>query len=147
VGCIPGSGLAQRWTAFAARASDRRRVGRTIASDALDEFLALLAWRRLGDESGRVFRMVVGYFEDMAQVFGELARVVRSGGHLAVVVANQVFACQYLPTDLILAEITEAAGFTAKSIWVARRKGAAAQQRRRFAELPASRESVLLFEA
>jgi hypothetical protein len=121
---------------------------REVASDALDEFLAaLLASRRSGDESGRVFRMVAGYFEDLAQVFSELTRVVRRGGHVAVVVANQVFSGQQLPTDLILAELAEDAGFATKEIWVARRKGAASQQRQRFADVPGSRESILLLEA
>jgi hypothetical protein len=121
---------------------------RTIASDALDEFLAaLLASRRRGDESGRVFRMVAGYFEDMAQVLGELARVVRTGGHVAVVVANQVFAGEELPTDLIIAKLAEDTGFITKSVWVARPKGVAPQQRLRLGSVPASRESVLVFEA
>lgn len=122
--------------------------GRTVVSDALDEFLgALLASRRKGDEAGRVFRMVSGYFEDMAQVFGELMRVVRPGGHVAIVVGNQVFAGQPLPTDLILAEIAETVGFVTKSVWVARRKGVSTQQRLRLASVPESRESILILEA
>lgn len=121
---------------------------RTIASAALDEFLAaLLAKRQLGDESGRVFRMVAGYFEDMAKVLGELARVVHHGGHVAVVIANQVFGGEQLLSDLIVAELAEDAGFVTKSVWVARRKGVATQQRLRLGSVPASRESVLMLEA
>jgi hypothetical protein len=121
---------------------------RTVASDGLDEFLsALLACRRTGDEAGRIFRMVAGYFEDMAQVFSELVRVVGTGGHVAIVVASQVFCGQHLPTDLILAELAERAGFITKSVWIARRKGVATQQRLRLVSVPASRESLLILEA
>jgi hypothetical protein len=91
--------------------------------------------------------MVAGYFEDMAQVLSELARVVRTGGHVAAVVANQVFAGEELPTDLIIATLAENTGFITKSVWVARPKGVAPQQRLRLGSVPASRESVLIFEA
>jgi hypothetical protein len=83
----------------------------------------------------------------MARVFSELVRVVRTGGHVALVVANQVFFGQQLPTDLILAELAESAGFIAKSIWAARRKGVATQQRLRLDSVPTSRESILILEA
>jgi hypothetical protein len=121
---------------------------RTLGVDALDEFLcALLASRRSGDETGRVFRMVAGYMEDMAAVFGQLADAVRPGGSVAVVVGTQVFAGEALPTDLILAAIAEDVyGWNLKSCLVARTKGVASQQRARYGTIPGSRESVLLFE-
>lgn len=121
---------------------------RTVESESLDEFLAALAaTRQNGDQVGRVLRMVSGYFEDMAQVFTELERVMQPGGHIAIVVASQVFGGQALPTDLILAELAEEVGFVTKSIWVARHKGIATQQRLRYGSIPGSRESIVLLQA
>jgi hypothetical protein len=122
---------------------------RMVEIPALDEFLAcLLSVRRTGDETGRVFRMVAGYFEDMAVVLEQVAEAVRPGGHVVIVVGNQVLGGQQLPTDLLLATLAEdRLGMSLKSIWVAREKGVAPQQRARFTCVPGSRESVILLEA
>lgn len=121
---------------------------RTVESQALDEFLAaLLAARRTGDQSGRVFKMAAGYFEDMREVFKGLASCMRPGAPVAIIIGTQVFASQELPTDLLLADIAESEGFGVKSVWIARRKGVAVQQRLRYGSVPGSRESVLLLEA
>ena len=120
---------------------------RTIESDALDEFLAaLLDAKRRGDETGRVFKMVAGYFEDMAVVLAGLSSCMRDGAPVAIVVGTQVFAGQELPTDLLVAEIAQSSGFAVKGLWIARKKGVAVQQRARFKAVPTSRETVLLLE-
>lgn len=122
-------------------------LARTVSSAALDEFLsALLHEKQTGDQTGRVFRMAAGYFEDMALVLQELATVLAPGGAAAIVVGTQVFAGQSLPTDLILADLAERAGYAVKDIWLARSKGVAVQQRARFGDVPGSRESVILLE-
>jgi hypothetical protein len=121
---------------------------RTVKSDALDEFLAaLLHAKRIADQTGRTFKMVAGYFEDMTCVLAGLATCMRAGAPVAIVIGTQVFAGQELPTDLLIAEIAERNGFVLKDLWVARKKGVAVQQRARFKTVPASRETVLVFEA
>lgn len=121
---------------------------RTVASHALDEFLAsLLASKRVGDQTGRTFRMIAGYFEDMSSVLSGLATCMRPGAPVGVVVGTQVFAGQALPTDLLIAEIADSKGFTVKDLWMARRKGVAVQQRARYSSIPTSRETVILLEA
>lgn len=121
---------------------------RTIASPALDEFLiSILANKRVGDQTGRTFRMVAGYFEDMSSVLAGLAACMRPGAPVGVVVGTQVFAGQELPTDLLIAEIADSKGFTVKDLWMARRKGVAVQQRARYTSVPTSRETVILLEA
>jgi hypothetical protein len=77
---------------------------------ALDEFLSsYLASDHRGKESGRVFRMICGYFEDMDQVLTGLHAVMRLGAVVAIVIGTQVFAGKPLPTDLLLAQLAEAA--------------------------------------
>jgi hypothetical protein len=112
---------------------------------ALDEFLSsYLASDHRGKESGRVFRMICGYFEDMDQVLTGLHAVMRLGAVVAIVIGTQVFAGKPLPTDLLLAQLAEARGFTVKEIWIARTKGIAVQQRARIDHPVTSRETVLL---
>jgi hypothetical protein len=122
--------------------------GRTLELEALDEFLsAYLASQLGGAQSGRIFRMVCGYFEDMAQVLSGLHQVMSPGATVAIVVGTQVFGGEPLPTDLLLAEIAESHGFSVKSIWVARAKGMAVQQRNLSPKAVASREVVLVLIA
>jgi hypothetical protein len=118
---------------------------RTLKLDALDEFLsAYLASDLRSKQAGRVFRMVSGYFEDMAQVLSGLHQVMCPGATVAVVVGTQVFGGEQLPTDLLLAELAELHGFSVKEIWVARAKGMAVQQRIVAPKAVASREVVLV---
>ena len=115
---------------------------RTVALDALEEFL--LSYLASEKPTGRVPRMVSGYFEDMAQVFAGLRKVMQPGATVAIVVATQVFAGELLPTDLLLAELAEAEGCTVEEIWVARGKGIAVQQRAAGYSEAHSRESIII---
>jgi hypothetical protein len=121
---------------------------RTVELAALDEFLsAFLASEHRGNESGRVFRMVCGYFEDMAAVLAGMHSMMYPGSVTAIVVGTQVFGGEQLPTDLLLAAIAEQQGYTVKELWVARTKGMAVQQRRKLGRPVSSRETVLLLSA
>jgi hypothetical protein len=116
---------------------------RTVVQPALDEFLcALLSRKRPGDQTGRTFRMVSGYFEDMHRVLQELTLVLRPGSPVAIVVGSQCFAGQHLPTDLLLSAMAEEIGMTTMDVWVIRNKGIAVQQRTRWGD-GATRESVV----
>lgn len=118
---------------------------RTVELAALDEFLAaFMASAHRGNESGRVFRMVCGYFEDMAAVLAGMHAVMHAGAVAAIVVGTQVFGGEQLPTDLLLAELAEVKGFTVKELWVARAKGMAVQQRSKVGRPVSSRETILL---
>jgi hypothetical protein len=118
---------------------------RTLELEALDEFLsAFLASDLRTTSSGRIFRMVSGFFEDMSLVLSGLHEVMRPGATVGIVVGSQVFGGEHLPTDLLLAEIAELHGFSVKAIWVARAKGMAVQQRKLSTKAVASREVVLV---
>ena len=110
---------------------------------ALREFLAAVnAGRLKGDQSGRVLRMVAGFFEDMTDVLLRVAEALRPGGSVGLVVSTQTYLGQHLPTDLLLAEVGRSAGLEVQALWVVRFKGVASQQRLMASSL--GRESVLL---
>jgi hypothetical protein len=94
---------------------------------------------------GRTLQMLIGYFDDMKKVLGELARVLRPGAPAACVVASQTYFGTAVPTDLLLASLAQGAGLEVEGIWVLRRKGIAVQQRARGPVVSdGGRESVLL---
>jgi hypothetical protein len=110
---------------------------------ALREFLAAVnASRVKGDQSGRVLRMVAGFFEDMADVVRMVAEALRPGASAGVVVATQTYLGQHLPTDLLLAELGRGAGLEVRALWVVRSKGVASQQRARARS--GSRETIVI---
>ena len=110
---------------------------------ALREFLAAVNGSRVkGDQSGRILRMVAGFFEDMAEVLRRVAEALRPGASAAVVIATQTYLGQQLPTDLLLAELGKDAGLEVRALWVVRHKGVASQQRGRAAA--GSRETILV---
>lgn len=110
---------------------------------ALREFLAAVnGSRAMGDQSGRILRMVAGFFEDMADVLDRLSEALRPGGSVGVVVGTQTYLGQHLPTDLLIAELARNSGLETRELWVVRAKGVASQQRARAGS--ASRETVLV---
>ena len=110
---------------------------------ALREFLAAVNGSRVkGDQSGRVLRMVAGFFEDMADVLQRVSEALRPGGSVGLVVGTQTYLGQHLPTDLLLAELGRGAGLEVQALWVVRLKGVASQQRSLAGSL--SRETILI---
>jgi len=110
---------------------------------ALREFLAAVnASRVKGDQSGRVLRMVAGFFEDMTDVLLRVAEALRPGGSVGLVVSTQTYLGQHLPTDLLLAEVGRSVGLEVQALWVVRLKGVASQQRR--IARSSGRETVLV---
>lgn len=83
------------------------------------------------------------YFTDMEMAIGEMYRVVRKGGLLAIVVAGGVFPTQIVDSDLIIAGIAEDAGLRVKNITAVNYRMAT---RGRFVKLGSSRESIIFLE-
>ncbi|MEM5804532.1 MAG: DNA methyltransferase [Candidatus Aenigmatarchaeota archaeon] len=61
------------------------------------------------------------YFEDMAEVLGELFRVCRPGARLAVVIGGGCFPDRAVEVDSRLAELAEKSGFSVSDVLIARR--------------------------
>jgi hypothetical protein len=99
--------------------------------EALQEVLRwLYAYKDEGHlNNANIPRMVENYFLEMALVIFELARVLRSGGKVAMVNDNVRYAGEEVPVDLILSDIAEAAGLSTRHIWMLETgKGNSSQQ-------------------
>jgi len=81
-----------------------------IKSEKLDEIIGKI------ENSPEV---VLGYFEDMHMSLQSVFKSLKKGGIAALVVGNACLPNLTIDVDLILAEISEQIGFSAKEIWVA----------------------------
>jgi hypothetical protein len=110
---------------------------------AVEEILGCLY--ATGMSSPRVFKMILGYFADVAATIDQLMDVMKPGAEAHFVVGNVRIEGQEVPVDLILADIAERAGFCVKQITVARFKGTNSQQSKRFGS-GRLRESIVAFK-
>ena len=100
---------------------------------ALAETLDALRSRKGELSNPHVIRLVENYFQEMALVIAELARVTRPGGSVLMVNDNVQYHGEEVPVDLILSDIAERCGFVCGEIGVLPRgKGNASQQMGRF---------------
>jgi hypothetical protein len=120
----------------------RKHDGKEISLPALEEILAGLGRQELNNE--RMPIMVRGYFEDMNLVIGNIAKYLKPGGRVALVVANAQFAGENVPTDLMLSELAARHGLEAEEIWVTRYKGNSSQQMAVYGRRPV-RESIVFW--
>ncbi len=108
------------------------RVNQVFAEQqALHEVLNILdLYRKSGMlNNDNVPRMVRNYFYEMCFVVCELARILRKGGHIAMINDNVQYAGEEVPVDLILSSFAESFGLTTKQIWtLPRGKGNSSQQ-------------------
>jgi len=68
----------------------------------------------------RIPQMVLAYFEDMKNIFYQLAQKANRHAHLWMVVSNSAYANEEIPVDLILADIATRHGWKLKEIGVLR---------------------------
>jgi len=80
------------------------------------------------------------YFHDMDVALGEMHRVLRGGGRVAIVVAGGVFKDRVIESDLLLAELAEAIGFKVDEMWAVNRRVATSGR----TKIGEARESVLM---
>jgi DNA modification methylase len=99
----------------AARATAKGKVARV--NPVAEEAAALLA--KQGDKPGA--HALRGYFDDMERFLGEAFRVLMPNAPAWVVVGGADFKREYIPSDLILAEIGQRIGFTLEACILARR--------------------------
>lgn len=120
----------------------READNKALEIPALDEIMTCLEASDLNNK--RIPIMVEGYFEDMNRVIKNLHRVMKSGGIVALVVANARFSGEMVPVDLILSEIAANHGFKTEEIWITRYKGNSSQQMGKYGRRPV-RESILFW--
>ncbi len=91
----------------------------------------------------RIPLMLHGYFCDLYLSLREISRVLRPGGHAAIVVGNAQYGGAPIEVDRATADIALQCGMSCDSIRIARLRGNSAQQMRVFGRI-ASRESVVM---
>ena len=100
---------------------------------ALQEALSILEDHIKELSNPHVIRLLRGYFQEMAVVISELARVVSAGGTVYMVNDNVQYHGEEIPVDLILSDFAEQAGFECQHIWLlAQGKGNSSQQMGKF---------------
>jgi DNA modification methylase len=83
------------------------------------------------------------YFSGMEKVLGEMYRVCRNNAKIAIVIGGGCFPDKVIECDLVLAEISQKAGFNLKNILVTRDSWCT---RRRTIKVGKIRESVILLK-
>jgi hypothetical protein len=103
--------------------------------------------RETGVRDGRtrlVPNMLRGYFEDMSIVLEEGYKCLGRGGMLHIVIDQSAYVGVPIPTDLILAALSEEAGFQVEELISCRKANTSGQQARKFPYLKdLLRESIV----
>ena len=94
-------------------------------SDYIDSLILKDVCQRLESKKdllmhSRIPQMVLAYFEDMKNIFYQLAQKANRHAHLWMVVSNSAYANEEIPVDLILADIATRHGWKLKEIGVLR---------------------------
>ncbi|MFW9257201.1 site-specific DNA-methyltransferase [Nostoc sp. CALU 546] len=114
------------------RHQDFLKIDSTFKNQAaLQEVLIVLEnYKKQGKlNNDNIVRMVGNYFYEMCFVIYELARILKSGGIVAMVNDNVRYAGEEVPVDLILSDIAESFGLKTRYIWtLGRGKGNSSQQ-------------------
>lgn len=110
---------------------------------ALEEVLNCLELKQLNNP--RIPIMIEGYFEDMNLAIREMAKMLKPGGLVALVVDNVRFEGELIPVDLILSEIATKHKLRTLEIRVPRYKGNSSQQMERYGRVPV-RESIVFWQ-
>ena len=117
-----------------------RQMGNTPAQENLptvetliDEIISRLPAKELttGVRDGRsrlLPNMLRGYFDDMRIFLSKAHSGMPSGSYMAIVVDQSAYLGVLVPTDLILAEIAEAIGFTFEKLVICRKAKTSGQQ-------------------
>jgi len=104
----------------------KREVGTTHRTELLDELLAFLSGEELWDK--RIPRMLDIYFHDMLDLLSSLYSRTENNGFCVIVIGNSAYGKLAIPTDILLAQIGEKAGFSVKEIITARTNETSSQQ-------------------
>ena len=108
-------------------------------------FIDYLSKRSLWDK--RIPKMLATYFFDMFLLLKSLYKATKLGGFCVIVVGNSSYGNLAIPTDLLLAQIGEKAGFKAKEIIEARKNETSSQQHAKLGDLGEYiRESLVILQ-
>lgn len=115
----------------------------SVKVQALEEVLNSLELKQLNNP--RIPIMIEGYFEDMNLAIGEMAKMLKPSGLVALVVDDVRFEGEIIPVDLILSEIAAKYKLKTLEVRVIRFKGNSSQQMGRYGRVPV-RESIVFWQ-
>jgi len=123
----------------------KKAINGTHRSNLLADALDYLSKRSLWDK--RIPKMLDTYFFDMFLLLKSLYKATKLGGFCVIVVGNSSYGNLAIPTDLLLAQIGEKAGFKAKEIIEARKNETSSQQHAKLGDLGEYiRESLVILQ-
>ena len=95
-------------------------------TELLSEIVDFLNAQTLWDK--RLPKMIDTYFYDMHALLEKLYRKTKKGGYCVIVVGNSAYGNVAIPTDILLGQVGEKAGFKIQEIVEARRNETSSQQ-------------------
>lgn len=95
--------------------------------------------------SKRIPDVVRGYFDDMNTLLTRIYEQTSDGGYVGIVVGNSAYTGVIVPTDVLIARISEKIGFKTESIFITRHLTTSSQQKEKLSGLKDYlRESIVL---
>lgn len=95
--------------------------------------------------SNKIPTVIEAYFDDMRKLLENLYNKTEEKGYVCIIVGNSAYAGTLVPTDLLLAEISESLGFTVEEIIVTRYLTTSSQQKKQLEEVEDFlRESIVV---
>lgn len=96
------------------------------------------------DPEPRIRKMILGYFSDLALVFSNISRFVKTGGFVTLIVSDSRFNGVRIPVRAVLNEIAINFGFRSEVEWLLRWRGNSSQQMGKYGRAPVA-EAVLIW--
>jgi len=123
----------------------KKEIGEKHRTALLSDIIEYLSAQPLWDK--RIPKMLDTYFFDMYLLLKMLACATKPGGFCVIVVGNSSYGNLAIPTDILLAQMSEKAGFTTKEIIEARKNETSSQQHAKLGNLVEYiRESLVVLQ-
>jgi hypothetical protein len=117
--------------------------GKGAALAELEDVIDSIPWEETWGKQ-KMRSMVLGYFDDMKVVFGNLDSMLKEGGRIVCIVGNSAYGNVPVATDLFLAQFLRDLCYHDIEIRVARQLGTSSQQLRYLGNDPFLRESLII---
>ena len=124
-------------------AKKRYEVKGYIIPSLLEREVRELKKRKLNNP--QIISTLYGYFEDMYLSLEQMSKVLKSKGHIGLVVSNVRYEGVNISVDVILSDIAEQVGLKTKYIYLLRFRSNSQQQLKKYGKSP-MRESLIIWQ-
>lgn len=123
----------------------KKEIDNAHRTEILNEILEYLSKEKLWDK--RIPKMIDTYFFEMFLLLEKIYKKTKKEGYCIIVVGNSAYGNLSIPTDIILAQMGEKAGFSVEEIIVARKNETSSQQHKKLGNLlEYIRESIVVLK-